>query len=165
MGRESQASLEFLTTYTWAFLVIAITIGALYSFGALDFSKFSPPKCVFPSQFKCLDFSLQPTNIKVKLINDVGEDICVRTITLTQDAASPVVCTLQALPRGPCRLNEINWPATDILDINFASCNGRAYLPNEKAELNLNLVYYSPLTTGNPNHSIKGKINGRVTSS
>ena len=74
MGRKSQASLEFLTTYTWAFLVIAITIGALYYFGALDFSKFSPQKCVFPSQFKCLDFSLQPSNIKVRLINDIGEN-------------------------------------------------------------------------------------------
>ena len=64
--RKSQAALEFLTTYAWAFVIIGVTISALYYFGALDFSKYLPQKCVFPSQFKCVDFGLDPSSVKLR---------------------------------------------------------------------------------------------------
>ena len=54
---KSQASLEFLTTYAWAFLAIMIALGALYYFGVLDFAKFLPQECSFPSQFECNAFA------------------------------------------------------------------------------------------------------------
>src|SRR3989338_1272469 len=90
---KSQAALEFLTTYVWAFFVIAITVGALYYFGIFDFSKYLPQKCVFPSQFKCLDFSLKPTEIRFKLANNLGEDIKVTALQLTDESAVSLSCT------------------------------------------------------------------------
>ena len=56
---RSQAALEFLTTYAWAFLMIVITIGALYYFGVFDLSRLTPSKCLFPSQFECIDFATE----------------------------------------------------------------------------------------------------------
>ena len=46
-GKKSQAALEFLTTYGWAFLIILIMIGALSYFGILSPSKLLPNRCNF----------------------------------------------------------------------------------------------------------------------
>ncbi|MBI2659218.1 hypothetical protein HYX05_03935 [Candidatus Woesearchaeota archaeon] len=47
MHSKSQAALEFLTTYGWAFLVILIMIGTLAYFGILNPSKILPNRCNF----------------------------------------------------------------------------------------------------------------------
>ena len=91
-SHKSQAALEFLTTYAWAFIVITITIGTLYYFGAFDFAKYLPQKCIFSSQLKCADFALRPSEVRVKLINNLGEDIQVNTVQITNDANPPISC-------------------------------------------------------------------------
>src|SRR3989338_6713281 len=50
---KSQAALEFLTTYSWAFLVIIIMVGALAYFGVLSPSKLLPDRCNFGSEISC----------------------------------------------------------------------------------------------------------------
>jgi len=52
---KSQAALEFLTTYAWAFLVIIITIAALAYFGVLSPSKLLPERCNFGPEFQCIN--------------------------------------------------------------------------------------------------------------
>ncbi|MBI2660207.1 hypothetical protein HYX07_03535 [Candidatus Woesearchaeota archaeon] len=153
---KSQASLEFLTTYVWAFFVIAITIGALYYFGIFDFSKYLPQKCVFPSQFKCLDFSLSPAEARVKLSNNLGEDIKITALQITNDAVPPIACTP---PAG------FDWLHSTDKDIVFASCAGGGYIPDERVELKISMSYYALNTPSKPVHLINGKINGKVTSS
>ena len=49
-SRKSQAALEFLTTYAWAFLIIIIMIGALAYFGVLSPSKLLPDRRNFGSE-------------------------------------------------------------------------------------------------------------------
>ena len=44
-NKKSQAALEFLTTYGWAFLVILIMIGALAYFGVLNPEKYPTDIC------------------------------------------------------------------------------------------------------------------------
>ena len=97
MTKKSQSALEFLTTYAWAFIIISISIGALYYFGIFDFSKYLPQKCLFPSQFKCLDFSLDASQVKIKLVNNIGEDIKVTEIQISNDANN-LACTPPAVP-------------------------------------------------------------------
>lgn len=164
--RKSQASLEFLTTYAWAFIVIVITISALYYFGILDFSRYLPQKCIFPEQFKCLDFALTPSAIKIKLVNNLGEDICVKSIKVTNDANPPLTCTFDssAHDQGPCAASEFEWIHSSDKDMDFTSCTGGAYIPDERVEVKINFDYYSPETKSKPIHSIYGKINGRTTS-
>lgn len=154
---KSQAALEFLTTYAWAFIVISITIGALYSFGIFDFGKFLPQKCVFSSQFKCLDFSLNASQVKIKLANNLGEDITVTSIKITNDANPPISCTAPATP--------INWIRATEKDLTFASCSGGAYIADTRVELKISMSYYAVNTPSRPIHLINGKINGKVTSS
>jgi hypothetical protein len=75
MLKKSQSALEFLTTYAWAFIILSVALGALYYFGIFDFGKYLPQKCFFPSQFKCLDFGLDASQVRIKLVNNLGEDI------------------------------------------------------------------------------------------
>ena len=153
---RSQSALEFLTTYAWAFFIIAITIGALYSFGVFDFGKYLPQKCIFPSQLKCVDFSLNPSQVKVKLVNNLGEDITVTSIQITNDANPPISCTPPSVP--------FNWVHATEKDLTFASCTGGAYIPDVRAELKVSISYFAINTPSKPIHLINGKINGKVTS-
>lgn len=162
--RKSQAALEFLTTYAWAFVVIGVAISALYYFGALDFSKYLPQKCIFPSQFKCVDFGLVPASVKLRLTNNIGEDICIKSISITNDAQLPISCTLTPLPRINCAPGEFDWIHSTEKDFEFTSCSGGGYIPETRVELRINMIYYAINTPSKPLHAINGKINGRVTS-
>ena len=155
MYKKVQVALEFLTTYAWAFIVITVTLGALYYFGIFDFSKYLPQRCIFPSQFKCLDFSLQPTEVKIKLVNNLGEDIKVISLQITNDAVPPISCTPPA---------SFDWKYATEKDLAFSSCTGGAYLSDERVELRVTISYYALNTPSKPIHIINGKINGRVTS-
>ena len=163
--QKSQAALEFLTTYGWAFFVIILMVGALYYFGIFDFSKYLPQKCIFPSQFKCLDFSLKPTDVKIKLVNNLGEDICVKSIEITNSANPPISCASPSIPQGNCPVSEFEWSHATEKDVTFASCTGGSYVPDTRAELMVSFSYYSPSTPSKPIHLINGKINGKVASS
>lgn len=153
---KAQAALEFLTTYVWAFFVIVITISALYYFGIFDFGKYLPQKCIFPSQFKCLDFSLKPAEVRVKLVNNLGEDIRVTSLQITNDASPPISCVLPS---------SFDWTHATERDIIFTSCTGGAYIAGERVELRISISYYAVNTPSRPLHLINGKVNGKVTSS
>ena len=157
MHIKSQAALEFLATYAWAFIVIATTISTLYYFGVFDFAKYLPQKCVFPSQFKCLDFSLTPAEARVKLSNSLGEDIKVNFIQITNDANPPISCTVPATP--------FDWNHATDKDLAFTSCSGGAYIAGERVELKITMNYFAVNTPSKPIHSINGKVNGRVITS
>ena len=156
MSKKSQAALEFLSTYAWAFIVISTTIGALYYFGILDFSKYLPQECIFPSQFKCLDFSLKPTEVRFKLVNNLGEDIRVTSLQITNDATIPISCTAP---------DAFDWAHSTEQEIVFTSCSEGAYLPDARVELKISMSYYAVNTPSKPVHLINGKINGKVLSS
>ena len=77
MFRKSQAALEFLTTYAWAFLVIIIMISALAYFGILNPSRLLPDRCNFGSEIVCVDYQVGITSVNLRLKNNVGESIVI----------------------------------------------------------------------------------------
>ena len=156
MTRKSQAALEYLSTYVWAFMTLTATLAALYYFGILDFGKYLPQKCVFPTQFKCIDFALRPTQVNMKLLNNIGEDVEVSFLNVSNDAVASVVCT-SSLP--------FNWTHGTQRDISFTACSGGGYLPNERMDLSVNIIYSALSTPSRPKHQINGRINARVTQS
>ena len=48
-SQKSQAALEFLTTYGWAFLIIILMIGTLSYFGVIN-PKLLPERCTLGSE-------------------------------------------------------------------------------------------------------------------
>jgi hypothetical protein len=53
--RKAQSAVEYLTTYSWAIIIIAITLGALYALGLFSPSSFISNQCIFPADFGCLN--------------------------------------------------------------------------------------------------------------
>lgn len=155
--KKSQVALEFISVYMWAFMAIFVAIGTLYYFGVFDFGKYFPQNCIFPSQFKCLDFSLQPSKARIKLVNNIGEDIEVTAMDITNDANPPFSCTPPATP--------VTWAHATTQDFLFSSCSGGGYIPNARAELKVSMNYYAISTPSKPNHAISGKIYGKILSS
>ena len=154
MKRKSQAALEFLTTYGWAFLVITITVGALYSFGIFDFSKFLPQKCQFPSQLDCIDYSFSGNQVRLRLINNLGETINVNSFSITNDASSPLSCT------APLPFN--SWLPSEERDLVFSSCVNGAFIRNQRVEAKITVKFCAPATSECPEHVIMGKITAVV---
>lgn len=59
-GRQQrlQSAVEYLSTYSWAILVLAIAIGALYLSGLLSPNRSIPDTCISSPDFTCLSTSL-----------------------------------------------------------------------------------------------------------
>lgn len=161
--RKSQASLEFLTTYAWAFLGIMVTIGALYYFGIFNFSKFSPQECIFPSQFECVAFSFVggvTDQIRFRLVNNAGETVNVKGYTIGNDMPTPLSCS------NPSTFS--NWLSGEERDFTFTSCSDGGFIDNERTEAEISITYCAPATTGciagsAVDHTLSGKIKAVVS--
>jgi hypothetical protein len=156
MYRKSQAALEFLTTYSWAILSIFVVVGALYSFGVFDFSRFLPEKCIFTSQLECLAFASDSSTdvINIKLVNNLGEEINVETTTITDNSDPQLSCT---------GATNSAWLAGEEWDLQFTSCGGGAFVSSERLEAQITLTYFAESTPSpQPRHTVRGKIQGRV---
>ncbi|MGB9703400.1 MAG: hypothetical protein ACPLXS_01665 [Candidatus Micrarchaeales archaeon] len=51
--KKLQAAMEYLMTYGWAILIIALALGVLYSLGVLNPSRLKPVVCQLPAPFTC----------------------------------------------------------------------------------------------------------------
>lgn len=117
---KSQAALEFLTTYAWAFLVIIIMIGALAYFGVLSPSKLLPDRCNFGNEIGCnkdlmvvkneaiteadatdvdtiLDDPVESESgagqtLSMRLENNFGTQVMITDATITTDISSAGTC-------------------------------------------------------------------------
>lgn len=74
---RGQASLEYLTTYGWAFLTIMVTLASLSYFGVLSPTKWLPERCNLGRQIVCADWQVDSNTNRIHLVvrNDFGEDI------------------------------------------------------------------------------------------
>ncbi|MBI2208071.1 hypothetical protein HYU50_01095 [Candidatus Woesearchaeota archaeon] len=152
---KSQAALEFLTTYIWAFVVILVAIGALYYFGLFDFSKFLPQRCLFPSQFECIDYSFVGDQVRLRLANNIGEDVSVRSFSITNDASYPLSCS------GPPAV-PFDWAADTDMDFVFLGCQNGTFIIGERTDAKITMNYCSTQTANCPEHTINGKITAVV---
>ena len=132
--KRSQAALEFLTTYGWAFLVILIMIGVLAYFGILSPSKLVPNRCNFGPEFHCVDYQIGQSSFKLRLKNDVGEPIDVTSITLGVESTVAYSCTTS--PSNPT-----GWKGGNVTDLAWSGCSGGALVQGEAGKVLVTINY------------------------
>jgi hypothetical protein len=172
--KKSQAALEFLTTYAWAFLVILIMVGALAYFGILNPGKLLPDRCNFPTEFGCLDYAITygttgaDGTFTIRLKNSVGEPITIPDVTtdivLSSDSSTPFSCTLAtvdgtavaALPSTPA----YTWNTDDTIDFAFNTCNTLAagFTSGDKAKATVNINYHLAKSSASFIHESEGEV-------
>ena len=72
--KRAQSALEFMTTYGWAILVIAIALGVLYSMGVFNLASTTPDICTLSSNVGCLSASLSSTGQLTVNIEQATQD-------------------------------------------------------------------------------------------
>jgi|TARA_Y100000310_G_scaffold335670_1_gene418278 hypothetical protein len=152
--KKSQAALEFLTTYGWAFLVILIMISALAYFGILNPSKILPDRCNFGAEFECRDFQISRTSdsIKIRLKNNAGGAITITSMTVSTESAIALVCD------DPDILGV--WANGAIDDFTFSQCNSDevGFIPGEKSKVLIKIGYYAVRSGEGYGHDVNGEI-------
>ena len=160
--RKSQAALEFLTTYGWAFLVILIMIGTLAYFGILSPSKILPNRCNFGSEFQCLDYQIaggSTNTFKIRLKNNVGDPIDVSALIIASESTTQFSCSTP--PANPA-----SWKPSQIIDLTWSGCNSGAagFIVDEKGKV-LVIVKYNSVTSGSGyTKEVKGEVLSTVIS-
>jgi len=157
-SKKSQAALEFLTTYGWAFLVILIMIAALAYFGILKPSRLLPDRCNVGPEFGCQDFQLsrQDNSLRLRLKNNLGEPIALSSVTLTTEAAATLSCTNPDITGI--------WSSGQIKDFTFSSCNHEAVglVAGEKGKVLFSFKYYSVRSGSGYTRQVDGEVFGTV---
>lgn len=61
--QKAQSAMEYLITYSWAIIIIGITLGALYALGLFNPNSFIQSQCIFPADFGCLSGFLDSNGV------------------------------------------------------------------------------------------------------
>ena len=125
INRKSQAALEFLTTYGWAFLVILIMIGTLAYFGILSPSKILPNRCNFATEFQCLDYKIKEAGVgdefRFRLKNGVGQAITVTAVNIKNEGGTVTYNTIASCTLAPAIPPNLIWNAGVIQEFILSS--------------------------------------------
>ncbi|HVA82902.1 MAG TPA: hypothetical protein VNF06_01935, partial [Candidatus Aquilonibacter sp.] len=84
-GRRAQSAMEYLMTYGWAILVIAVVLGALYQLGIFGTStSFSGSSCLAATGFLCQTPVINTTGYLAVKFGEIG----ISTLTITSIACT-----------------------------------------------------------------------------
>ena len=159
MRKRSQAALEFLTTYGWAFLVILIMIGALAYFGILSPGKVLSDRCNFGAEFTCIDYQISAgatppvapdPQVKIQLKNNAGNLIDVDSTAVASESAVALTCTAPTIAAG--------WKSGEIKNLAWTACSSfGGLIKEERGKVLVTIKYH---VTGNIGYSkeVKGEI-------
>ncbi len=140
MNSKSQAAIEFLTTYGWAFLMMLVVIAAVTYFGVLRPQKLLPDRCSFNLAFECIGYKITGGSsgaLNLRLQNNGGHTITVNGINLSTQSAFSFTCS------GP-PANPVNWQAGESKDLQWTGCNADSagLVSGDKGKILIRLNYY-----------------------
>ena len=95
---ELQSAMEYIMTYSWAILILAVVMSALFTLGVFNPSTYSTQSCIITSAFTCLSFSLASNGIlTINLQQSADQPLNVTAIGCTQNA----IPTNMLIPYNP----------------------------------------------------------------
>ena len=154
--KRSQAAIEFLATYGWAFLVILIVIGALSYFGVLSPSKLLPDRCNFGAEFGCVDYSIGSNGVMVKLRNSLGTSVVIDDVSVSTEK-SQLSCS--------SGIAGVLWSKGEVKGIpigcNFANSD---IVQGDKGKLNLKIKYHDAKSSAAFGKEVQGEMYSSVKS-
>ncbi len=165
--KRSQAALEFLTTYGWAFLVILVMIGAMAYFGILNPTKLLPDRCNFGSEIGCDKDRMLVKNeaentLTMSLKNNFGTAVVLTGASITSDNAVIGTCDPQSPDEDSLNSGTTSWSAGDLITL-YADCTGGASLvEGDKIRMNIEINYYAASAGSDYTKTIYGEVVTKV---
>ncbi|MCL4389016.1 MAG: hypothetical protein M1528_00380 [Candidatus Marsarchaeota archaeon] len=78
---RSQSAVEYLMTYGWMLLIVAIVLFVLYASGILNTNIFVSASCLLPSQFSCSSPILATNGLlTLNIVQNTGNPISITAI-------------------------------------------------------------------------------------
>ena len=78
---KAQSSLEYLMTYGWAVIIIAVALSALYVFGVLNPSAFVSQQCLLPAGLSCTIVGMGTNGlITVNVYQSLGSQVSITSV-------------------------------------------------------------------------------------
>ena len=158
-NKKSQAALEFLTTYAWAFLVILIMVSALAYFGVLNPSKLLPDRCNFGSEVSCdknrMKVDKSDTGPTMALTNNFGTAVTIKTIRIINSNTGSG-CT------GTTPADDTDWPSGSSITLTATGCG--TLIENEKIKFSVEIDYYAIAAGEDYTKTVFGEIYSSVVS-
>lgn len=169
MRKKSQASLEYLTTYGWAFILVIVMIGGLTYFGITNPTKLFPNRCTFSSDVQCKDFVIAEDSLRLLLRNNVGDPITLTSIDLeveetTLDCPDLEVIDSQGGSTPLIRDDpDLRWPSGTVISLRFTNCAGPAVglIADRKEIVDVDIKYQIRDNIGFI-HSAQGEVFGLI---
>ena len=150
--KKSQAALEFLATYGWAFLVILIVIMALSYFGILSPSKLLPDRCNFGAEFGCVDYTIGSNGVLVRLRNSMGSSVVIDDLSVSTEK-SQLSCN--------SGISGFIWKQGEVKGItigcNFANSD---IIQGDKGKINLKIKYHDAKSSAAFGKEVQGELYG-----
>jgi hypothetical protein len=140
MKKKSQAALEFLTTYAWAFILILIVIAAISYFGVLRPKQILPDRCIFTVSFGCQAYKIDDAGtFDLQLKNQIGQTVDVTGIDIKREDEVLITCTTPpALPT--------NWKIGQVQDLRWSGCDAgfsdAGLVQGDKGKLLINMSFF-----------------------
>ena len=156
--KKSQAALEFLTTYAWAFLVIIIMMAALAYFGILSPAKLLPERCSFGAEIGCdrkmMKIDVSDTGPTMTLSNNFGTSVTIAEVRVI-NSDTGIECSVSLPADGTL------WPIDGMIIVAGTGCG--ALVENEKMKFSVEIDYYSVRAGATYTKVIFGEIYSSVT--
>ncbi len=84
-----QSAMEYLTTYGWVILVIAIAFAALYALGIFNQGTLIPAHCILQAEWSCIDYAMNTGGVlQLKLSQSLGSDVEITGIACYQNSSA-----------------------------------------------------------------------------
>ena len=137
--KKSQSALEYLTTYGWALIAIAVAIAALTYFGVFNPKKLLPDRCIFKAGFVCEAYKIgSDGTFNLRLKNNLGEIINVTNITIESETVNIFSCTTP--PSYPSE-----WAPDLSVNLAWGNCNAAqvGFTSGNKGKVLVKIAYYN----------------------
>lgn len=142
--KRGQAAIEFLTTYGWAMMAIALSIGALLYFDVLDSDRYVREECNTGNQLQCLEVYVNNDGTAIfRILNNYQVPVDVKISVTGDGTGDSTTKTITPGGVGEIQINTLNTDAN----------------PGDAVQLDL-LINYG--REGNTNYNLTGSASSRI---
>ena len=128
VDRKAQAGMDFLATYGWALILLAVVIASLFSLGIFDLNFFAGRQATGFTNLVPVDWNLKNGVFQIVLKNDSGVAVSVSSIAVDVDGTVKTYAVPFAIPEGS---------ASGIISVSGFPANSRG---SYSAKVNINFT-------------------------
>ncbi len=84
-----QSAMEYLVSYGWIIIVIAVVVGVLYGLGIFNPGALIPAHCTLSGEWSCVDYVMNTQGmLELKVMQNTGSDIAVTGVACYQNSSN-----------------------------------------------------------------------------